>query len=165
MIEKDEKKESHLLSVRGSFISFFLALGVFLLSAFPVELYAQKKTITLDYKVLGLVDLFKKIEEKSDYVFFYYDELIDKDMKVPARFKNMTVEQILDKVFANTDLTYSINKKQITINKKVSKQEKTKKEDQSYIVKGVVFDQSHEPLPGVSIMVQGTDIGTISDLN
>ena len=165
MIDKDEKKESHLPSVRGSFISFFLALGVFLLSAFPVELYAQKKTITLDYKALGLVDLFKKIEEKSDYVFFYYDELIDKDMKVPARFKNMTVEQILDKVFANTYLTYSINKKQITINKKVSKQEKTKKEDQSHIVKGVVFDQAHEPLPGVSIMVQGTDIGTISDFN
>lgn len=164
MIEKDEKKESHLLSVRGSCISFFLALGIFLLSAFPVELYAQKKTITLDYKELGLVDIFKKIEEKSDYVFFYYDELIDKDVKVPARFKNMTVEQILDKVFANTDLTYSINKKQITINKKVS-QDKTKKEDQSYNVKGVVFDQSHEPLPGVSIMVQGTDIGTISDLN
>lgn len=53
MIEKDEKKESHLLSVRGSCISFFLALGIFLLSAFPVELYAQKKTITLDYKELG----------------------------------------------------------------------------------------------------------------
>ena len=84
MIEKDEKKESHLLSVRGPFISFFLALGIFLLSAFPVELYAQKKTITLDYKELGLVDLFKKIEETSDYVFFYYDELIDKDVKVPA---------------------------------------------------------------------------------
>ena len=29
MIEKDEKKESHLLSVRGPFISFFLALGIF----------------------------------------------------------------------------------------------------------------------------------------
>ena len=40
------------------------------------------------------MELFKKIEEKSDYVFFYYDVLIDKDVKVPARFKNMTVEQI-----------------------------------------------------------------------
>lgn len=56
------------------------------------------------------MELFKKIEEKSDYVFFYYDVLIDKDVKVPARFKNMTVEQILDKVFANMELAYSINK-------------------------------------------------------
>lgn len=44
-------------------------------------------------------------------------------------------------------------------------QEKTKKEGQSSIVKGVVFDQSREPLPGVSIVVQGTNIGTVSDLN
>ena len=39
------------------------------------------------------------------------------------------------------------------IKKKVL-QEKTKKEGQSSIVKGVVFDQSREPLPGVSIVVQ-----------
>ena len=44
---------------------FILAL-VFLLSAFPTELYAQKKTITLDYKELGLMELFREIEEKSD---------------------------------------------------------------------------------------------------
>lgn len=164
MNEKHQKKNHTCLSVRRPFICFFLALGVFLLSAFPTELYAQKKTITLDYKELGLMELFKKIEEKSDYVFFYYDVLIDKDVKVPARFKNMTVEQILDKVFANMELAYSINKKQITIKKKVL-QEKTKKEGQSSIVKGVVFDQSREPLPGVSIVVQGTNIGTVSDLN
>ena len=127
MNEKHQKKNHTCLSVRRPFICFFLALGVFLLSAFPTELYAQKKTITLDYKELGLMELFKKIEEKSDYVFFYYDVLIDKDVKVPARFKNMTVEQILDKVFANMELAYSINKKQITIKKKVL-QEKTKKE-------------------------------------
>lgn len=99
-----------MLKCEKALYMLFLALGVFLLSAFPTELYAQKKTITLDYKELGLMELFKKIEEKSDYVFFYYDVLIDKDVKVPARFKNMTVEQILDKVFANMELTYSINK-------------------------------------------------------
>lgn len=127
MNEKHQKKNHTCLSVRRPFICFFLALGVFLLSAFPTELYAQKKTITLDYKELGLMELFKKIEEKSDYVFFYYDVLIDKDVKVPARFKNMTVEQILDKVFANMELAYSINKKQITIKKKVLQEKRRKK--------------------------------------
>lgn len=68
MNEKHQKKNHTCLSVRRPFICFFLALGVFLLSAFPTELYAQKKTITLDYKELGLMELFKKIEEKSDYV-------------------------------------------------------------------------------------------------
>ena len=62
------------------------------------------------------------------------------------------------------ELTYSINKKQITIKKKVL-QEKRRKKVKSSIVKGVVFDQSREPLPGVSIVVQGTNIGTVSDLN
>lgn len=73
------------------------------------------------------MELFKKIEEKSDYVFFYYDVLIDKDVKVPARFKNMTVEQILDKVFANMELAYSINKKQITIKRKYCRKKRRKK--------------------------------------
>lgn len=43
MNEKHQKKNHTCLSVRRPFICFFLALGVFLLSAFPTELYAQKK--------------------------------------------------------------------------------------------------------------------------
>ena len=56
------------------------------------------------------MELFKKIEEKSDYVFFYYDVLIDKDVKVPARFENMTVEQILDKVLLTWSLPIALIK-------------------------------------------------------
>lgn len=61
---KNIKKESHLPKCEKALYMLFLALGVFLLSAFPTELYAQKKTITLDYKELGLMELFKKIEER-----------------------------------------------------------------------------------------------------
>ena len=64
-MNEKHQKESHLPKCENTFICFFLALGVFLLSAFPTELYAQKKTITLDYKELGLMELFKKIEEKE----------------------------------------------------------------------------------------------------
>ena len=73
------------------------------------------------------MELFKKIEEKSDYVFFYYDVLIDKDVKVPARFKNMTVEQILDKVLLTWSLPIALIKKQITIKKKYCRKKRRKK--------------------------------------
>ena len=164
MNEKHHKKSRTYLSAKRPFICALFMFGAFLLSSFPTEMFAQTKTITLEYSELGLMDLFKKIEEKSNYVFFYYDVLVDKNMKVKANFKKMTVEQILNKALADTDLTYSISKNQITIKKKIQP-EKKGKDGKGSIVKGAVYDPAGEPLPGVSIVVKGASSGTVTDLD
>lgn len=152
------------MRVKSLLLYLYVLIGIVVGVLFSSSSYTQESTFHLNHKELRLVELFKKIEEKSDYIFFYYDGLIDENIKVQAQFKNQTLRQILDKVLDKTDLTYTINKKQVTIKKKPGSTKENRQKD-DHRISGVVLDQNGEPLVGVSVAVRGTNQGTISDIN
>ena len=71
-------------------------------------------------------------------------------------FKDATVEQILTDCLKGTDLAYEINGKTIIIRRQAVNQEKGK----TKVITGKVTDEQGNALPGVTVMIKGTSLGT-----
>lgn len=133
-------------------LTFILFMRVFILVLYLglTSIYANvaKAQNEISVKVEGgsLQTLFSTIQQKSDYVFFYNDDLMSSTKKISVN-QYGTVEQILKTALSNTGLTYSIIDKQIVI-----KKEKKIQQD-PYDLTGIVTDKSGNPLVGVNVIL------------
>lgn len=127
---------------------------IFQLHAF--HLYGQATTLTVDVGQVALPELFKAIEQQSEFLINYVDSDLA-GIKTSVTVKNGRIHEILDIALSKTGLSYSISGRYITIVKEMKQSE--------IPVRGRVTDSKGEPLPGVSIMIKGTSSGTISNLN
>lgn len=149
---------------------FLLIISIGLTSAYANPSYTQTK-IDIDAKELALEDLFKKIQDKSEFIFFYKDDILDKNIRVSLELRKATISEILDTAFTNTDLTYKIDDRQVVINRRPkttfrSSSIETKQTVQELTISGVVSDVTDgAPLPGVSVLVQGTSTGVSTDFD
>ena len=146
---------------------FTLLIFISLATASAKTSYSQSAKFTLNLERVTVKDLFEKIEKNSEFIFVYYDNIIDLNKEVSVKANNETVDEILEKVFKSSDNTFKIFDRQIVIAKKESSgsdiqtiptQQPPKKE-----ISGAVKDNKGLPLPGVTVVVKGTTTGTITD--
>jgi TonB-linked SusC/RagA family outer membrane protein len=125
------------------------------------ETYSQTQRLSLQLKNETVESVLGTIEEKSEYYFLYSAEIIDVDKKVNINVLNSPVEKILDLLFEGTDIIYTIKGRQVILssvkNPVVAQQQKA--------LSGKVTDSSGAPLPGVTVVVTGTSVGVITDVN
>ena len=131
--------------------------------------YSQNAKFTLDLEHITVKQLFDKIESSSEFIFVYYDNIIDLSREVSVNANNESVEEILEKVFKSTENTFKVFDRQIVIAKKESSftqpsaaavQQPEKRE-----ISGKITDSKGAALPGVTVVVKGTSIGIITDIN
>lgn len=130
--------------------------------------YSQSTLLTINAKNRAVKDVFKEIEENSEYMIFFYEGIVDANKKVNISFENQTIEKILDKLFEGTNNSYIIDGKQIYISKKqdvVIPNSSPVVNQQKNMIKGKVLDDLGEPLPGAAIMVVGSTRGVTTDLD
>lgn len=148
-------------------ISFFLVFGVAM--AYAERTYSQTTLLSVEAEQRTIKEVFREIERKSEYIFFYYDGVLDVNRKVNVRVKNQTVNKILDKIFEKTDNTYSISDRQIFISKRNAEKKLEPQLPAStpqIIVKGNVTDFNSIPLIGATVVLKGNEsIGTITDID
>ncbi|NEW83908.1 MAG: TonB-dependent receptor [Mariniphaga sp.] len=146
-----------------------LILFVSLATASAKTSYSQNAKFTLNLENVSVKELFNKIESNSEFIFVYYDNIIDLNKKVSVNAENKTVEEILEEVFKSSDNTFKVFDRQIVIAQKESSatdlealatQQPQKKE-----LKGKVTDEKGSPLPGVSVVVKGTTTGITTDID
>lgn len=145
-----------------------MKLSVFMLipfiGAFASEMHSQ--TTKLSYKVekkIRLEDFLMKIEDQSDYHFFYTGE-IDVDKNVSGEFKNKKINEILDDIKEEAGIQYEVRGKQIILSPKDSKSA-IKSIQQQKTISGTVTDKAGLPLPGVTVLVNGTTNGTVTNMD
>ncbi|WP_405415133.1 TonB-dependent receptor [Maribacter sp. Asnod1-A12] len=145
---------------------FLLFIAIGLSSAYANSTYSQTK---LDIKVnkVPLETLFQEIQEKSEYIFFYNDEVLLNRGNVSLNIKGATLTTILDNALKDKGMVYRIDDRQVIIfEKEVSLVPVTSKIDkQDFTVTGVVQDQNGQPLPGANILEKGTSNGTQTDFD
>jgi TonB-linked SusC/RagA family outer membrane protein len=107
-------------------------------------------------------EVFDKIENNSEYIFFYYDDVLDINRKVSIHTKSKTIDKILDQLFESTGNTYIIDDRQIFISGKDAVVEKAIMQ-QARTITGVVTDETNEAVIGANIVVKGTTTGTTTD--
>jgi TonB-linked SusC/RagA family outer membrane protein len=119
--------------------------------------WSYSQTISLNKENISIRDVFKEIENQSEMSFLFSDDLSGLNEKITVKADNEKINDILDYLFAKTNLGYRIlDEKLIVVAPKAVIGQKT--------VAGTVSDSKGEKLIGVTVTVKGTAIGTITDV-
>jgi TonB-linked SusC/RagA family outer membrane protein len=139
-------------------ITVFLMLAV-ILQTFANEAYSQKTKLSLDYTNTRLEVVLDEIEELSEFFFLANEKLVDLDRSVNLSVKNKKIDEILDMLFAGTDVVYTITDRKIILAPSFL----TEGAQQQRAISGKVTDSGGQPLPGVTVVVKGTTQGTVTN--
>ncbi len=145
---------------------FLLFIAIGLSSAYANNTYSQTK-LDINVNKVPLANLFHEIQEKSEYIFFYNDEVLLNSGNVSLNLKGATLTTILDNALKDKGVVYRIDDRQVIIfGKEITPEPVTLKIDkQDFTVTGTVQDQSGQPLPGANILEKGTTNGTQTDFD
>lgn len=87
----------------------------------------QSTYVTLNLTNVSLETLFKTLEKKSDYVFFFKEDVLQKNEKVTVKAQNESVVSILNRILPPKQLTYTVKGRQVIIVRLPRKEEKNQK--------------------------------------
>lgn len=146
------KKNSNVVGKRR----FLFLLFLIFTTQISLNAYSQERKITFSLKNASLKEIISEIRKNSDYDFVYRDVNLESFARQDVAFKDATVGQILTDCLKGTNLGYEINGKTIIIRKKAVSQEEKK----SKTITGKVSDEQGNVLPGVTVIIKGTTLGT-----
>ena len=137
-------------------------LGFLTLSA---GLYAQDTKLTIKVSNVPLVEVIDQIEKESGCFFIYSKSLLDEQKIVSLNVKDAPLAEALNELFSKTDLEWKIKKNHILLSKKEDAPSAPSKAVKR-VLSGIITEAATElPIPGATILIDGTTTGTISDLN
>lgn len=144
------------LMIKMKLMCLVIALGGTSLNA---EIWSQQKKLDLNFGKMDLIQLFEKMQQKTDLRFVFNHEDVE-GYTVKGSISGKTITEILDIVLKNKPLTYEILDDHIIIAKR---SKLTIPQRQSSTITGTIVDEKGEPLPGVSVSIKGTTLGIASD--
>ncbi len=152
-------------TVRIMKTSVFL-LFVSILSVSAENSYSQNTRLSMEMKEATVEEVLSSIENQSEFYFLYSNKLVDVNRKVSFRVKNNRISTILDHLFADTDIGYVVQGRQIILspNDMLTGQDPLSPQ-QGPEISGRVTDQEGASLPGATIAVKGTSTGTVTGVD
>src|ERR1700744_2551811 len=121
------------------------------------SVYSQTK-VTLSLKSVDFKNALSAIERQSSYRFVYSERKIPSEKKISINANNEEVTTVLNEILHNSGFTYSELQNHLIVIAPVGEQ------INAINVKGKVVDENGQTLPGASVKVKGTNIGTITDV-
>ena len=165
------EKNSQLGSLEHSYVRKLwriMRITIFLLLVLALHLsasvYSQQTKLSLNYDNATIREVLRSIEDQSSFKFLLQDERIDIDQKINIRMNEADIYSILDKIFDNKSVQYTVTDKNLIIIKPIGSNN-SYPIGQVKTVSGQVKDENGERLPGVTIVVKGTSKGTITDVD
>ena len=124
--------------------------------------YSQKQ-IKMEVQDVSLEQVLKELHAQSGYYILYNKQDVQGVKNVSLKVNGASVDEVLKLCLRNTSLQYEIEDQTILISVKKVNNEPEKKE--SVVLKGVVKDSKGGVLPGVTVMIKGTSVGTATDMD
>ncbi len=117
----------------------------------------------LSMQNVSIREVLKKVEGFGTYRFFFKDDLASLEKKVNLKVGKADLNEILKRIFVNTDLGYKVMEDNLVIVTQTSSLMQKSTDLKQSGIKGVILDEKGMPIPGVNIRVKGTNLGTVSD--
>lgn len=164
------KKTLHLLGMMGKYYLFGFLLQLifmnFILAApsnAQASLDIKEVKVSLNFEEASLHEVFEAIKQETIFYFVYDQELVKQAKTVDMKVQGESLEAVLLSLAS----THGISFRQV--NERISVKETRKNtEDKAVIVEvmvsGTVVDSNGDPIPGVTVSIPGTSIGTATDL-
>jgi TonB-linked SusC/RagA family outer membrane protein len=135
---------------------------VLLLIGFGVQTLSAQKAedkVTFELKNQSLNQALTQLGKMSGFKMAYTLQQVEKFKSINVEKQTRTVGATLEALLANTNLTYKIKGNNIMIVEKKSGVPSVRSKKK---ISGLVLDNDENPLPGVTVAVAGTTIGTIT---
>lgn len=91
-----------------------LLLSLISIFCFSYQVYAQQR-VTLNFSQEKLTKVLNDIQKQTSYSFVYNNSLINGNNVVSVNVTDATVESVLNKIFANTPITYKVSGNQVVL--------------------------------------------------
>lgn len=125
------------------------------------SVYSQNARLTLSVEDKSMREVFKLIEQETNFRFFYNDEFTELNRKVNLDANEEKIDDVLTAILDKSEVTYKILENNVIVITPLSEplpQQKT--------IKGKITDAANgEPVPGANIVIEGTVTGTISGVD
>ena len=144
-----------------------IAVSVSNLLANPT--YSQTKRVSLDMENKRVEQVMDEIERQSEFYFILNQKQIDVDRIVTVQSENKLIAEILPELFKGTNINYAVWGKKILLTTDPVEEGlqlySSGSDQQQKRITGKVIDTNGLPIPGVNVIVTGTDRGVTTDLN
>mgnify|MGYP000724466529 FL=1 len=127
---------------------------------------AQLKKVSLIMENAELRQVFKKIKQQTGVRFFYNEEKLKNIGNRRIEIHDLELEKALDEILEGTELTYTFLRDVVVIKDRENSREVLETLiQQKRLIRGIVKDEKGITLPGVSVIVKGTQTGVATDIN
>ncbi len=159
MYDKFMKKKTWKTTFLVMRLSCFLACWL-TLSAFGT-VFSQQKLVNLKVVAESLSNVLMQIKDQTGVKILYNENLLKNYENINLDLNNVEVEEALRQVLANTRFEYEVTDGVIVVKEKKNSfpQQKTVR------IQGKVSDEDGAPLPGVTVLIKGTTLGTATDMD
>lgn len=134
--------------------------------------FSQEKISIAENQLVSVKEIFKIIQKQTSYSFIYPNDFFKDAPKVQLKKGTIEISKLLAPIFKSRNLNFEITadkniiiKEALSVETKEKPIEEKEKAVQETRVSGKVTDENNQPIPGVSILVKGTQIGTQTDLD
>lgn len=155
-------------------------------ATFAINLHSQTALVNIHASNVQAKDVLDQIEKQTDYLFVY-NYSVDLSKKVSIDASDRPVAEVLSKLFEGSDIAYAMEGNNILLLKKkaevAGQQSHTVKTEHMEStgkaslgtgrlqqstgrqITGTITDATGEPIIGANIIIKGTKLGVISDVN
>ena len=124
--------------------------------------FSQRTRLSIKMDNISVKQLFVEIEKRTDLAFVYNTRDVEQLGTLDVDFTNEEIGNILDYCLKGKGINYSIVNNHVVIRKG----EQSAPQQKSRVITGKVLDKNtKEPLPGATVKIKGTTIGTAADID
>jgi TonB-linked SusC/RagA family outer membrane protein len=136
------------LKVSGVRRFFLIILIIFIFQFASLKGFGQSSKMSLNLHDVALSEAFSLIEHKSDYRFFFSEDLINLKDRVNFVIVDATIDEVMSKLLANSHLNYKMAEKNLII---IVPEQITK-----YKLTGRVINNDKLPIAYANVILKGT---------
>jgi TonB-linked SusC/RagA family outer membrane protein len=120
--------------------------------------FSQNQKVSVSLNKATLKELFSTIEKQTNFKFLYRDDILE-NIQVSMTETDLRVDDLLAKAFQNSRNTFKIIENNLIV---IAAKDNIQKQK----VTGIVTDASNgDPIIGANVLVEGTTIGVVTDIN
>jgi len=121
--------------------------------------------LTVRFDKTDIRNVIQTIEDKTDYIFLYKDNIFDFSKKISGDFNESKFEEVLKSLCDQTNTSYEIRDRQIILKENNHAYLSAKQQPERKSISGLVTDETGAPLPGATVVVKGSAIGSVTDMD
>ncbi len=139
-------------------VILFMLIGLTHLSA---EVRSQNASVSLKLKDATVEQVILEVEKQLKQDFFFSKKEVDVTRKISVNLNQATLGELVQVIFGE-GFGYRLVDNLIVITPKAAV---AKEEEKTVLMKGQVVDKGGSPLPGVTILIEGTTVGCATDVD